>query len=346
MFLPFTSFHGLPIGALARPVEPPPPLELIAPVLARTSSDGTNPMTWTTYFEAIVVGEDYARLRWRVDGGAWTTEDDVLLDEELASALYYDNMEGGEGVLEWPLFAAATFAADELVEVQGGLRRGSETAWGNIISDTMAGAASAVFRRAEVINVSYSPGTYNLASPVTIDDGDKVLVLVHGNYNGATITFAANSGAITFTKIGSGGAAGAEAFYADTSGATSLDLALTTAGFPRGFGVHVLSIKGAAAGLPADDFFEVRSIAGQDNHDVDGGLEAPANGVMVILVGERGSNPITGWVGATEVSEVLETDWRSAVAVQTTPANATVAGQSGGGISYDNMHTVVTTWSP
>lgn len=108
---------------------------VIAPVLTQTSSAGQNPMSWSSFYEDAQIGTDYIAMRYRIDGGAWTNETDVLFDSDF----YYDHHIDGDPY-PWPLFAAETFLGGAVVDVQEGIVRDAVTTWSTTLTDTMAGS--------------------------------------------------------------------------------------------------------------------------------------------------------------------------------------------------------------
>jgi hypothetical protein len=110
-----------------------------APVLTQTSSAGANPLGWSSDYTDLIIGEDYICCRWRIDGGAYTNETNVLFDSDFF--LTY----GVDGVnYPWPLFDAQTFTAGQVVEVQEGILRDGVTTWSSTLSDTIGGPALTV----------------------------------------------------------------------------------------------------------------------------------------------------------------------------------------------------------
>jgi hypothetical protein len=110
---------------------------LTAPVLTQTSTAGTNPPEWDSDFTGYVTWDgDTQLMRWRrVNGGAWTTEAEQGLDDELLT-----------GGFTWPLFEAAKPLFGGYFEAQEQRARyvaGVEFArspWSNSIVDTISGA--------------------------------------------------------------------------------------------------------------------------------------------------------------------------------------------------------------
>ncbi len=317
-------------------------LVALKPVLTRTSSSGTNPMSWSSSYTNIAVG-DTIRLAWTangVDGAGDThvvTSDDIILASE------------GSYSFPWTAFAATTFAGGAIVTVKERIERGIySSAWSNIISDTMTSFA-VVHRRSEEIDFGYGGGPGALASPITIQSGDKVVVFLSASFNGSAMnSLTANSGAITFTEIGSTTAVNRRgyAYYADTSGVTSLNLSLAVTGSTQCITVHAVSVQGAAAGAPAGSYFERRSTTNEDPHDVDGGLALPAGGTVLSMVGEAGN---LVWSGAIEFSgsEITAvTAQHSAVAQQLTAGNITILGQPSGGSGYTTLVIANVSFSP
>lgn len=203
-------------------------------------------------------------------------------------------------------------------------------------------AYTTILRRAESVNVGFGAGPVALASPVTIESGDKVLILVYVD-SGITMSvtgITANSGAITFTSIGNStpNTDTVHAFYADTAGVTSLTLSFTLSGATSELGAQIISIKGAAAGGPVASYFEFRAAGGTDPHDVDGGLAALAGGSLISFVFGNG---VKTWTGATEYSGSEVAGAASgntmAAAEQTTAGNITILGSGSGGPSFSNM---------
>jgi hypothetical protein len=115
---------------------------LSAPILTQTSVAGTNPPEWDSDFTNYITWDgvssgDKQLMRWRrVNGGAWTTEAEQGLDDELLM-----------GGFTWPLFEAAKPLAGGYFEAQEQRARyvaGVEvarSAWSNPpIVDTLSGA--------------------------------------------------------------------------------------------------------------------------------------------------------------------------------------------------------------
>jgi hypothetical protein len=119
-------------GPVTAPVAP----TLTAPVLTLTSTSGANPPEWDAVYTDVITDRDTIRLNWRVDGGAWQSEDHLLVSDDLIN-----------GDWPWPAFAAASFPAGALVEVREAVVRDAGEVgeaisdWSNIVSDTMAAAA-------------------------------------------------------------------------------------------------------------------------------------------------------------------------------------------------------------
>lgn len=108
-----------------------------APVLTQTTAAGTNPLEWDSDFTGYISWDgvdtgDKQLMRWRrVNGGAWTTEAEQGLDDELLT-----------GGFTWPLWEAAKPLFGGYVEVQEQRARyaaGVEIArslWSNSVTDT------------------------------------------------------------------------------------------------------------------------------------------------------------------------------------------------------------------
>lgn len=111
-----------------------------APVLTQTSTATTNPLEWDSDFTDYITWDgvdtgDVQLMRWRrVNGGAWTTEAEQGLDDELLT-----------GGFTWPLWEAAKPLFGGYVEVQEQRARyvaGVETLrsqWSNALVDTLTG---------------------------------------------------------------------------------------------------------------------------------------------------------------------------------------------------------------
>lgn len=137
---------------------------LTAPALTRDGTSGANPMSWTSSYSGAMVWDaatntgDKVAMRWRVNGGAWVNH--------TTKPLTSDAIIGGS--MAWTEFAATTFAAGSVVEVQEMLLRytanvqTNSSAWSNTISDTMgAGAPPAPA-------VTFSNATADLNYEVTL----------------------------------------------------------------------------------------------------------------------------------------------------------------------------------
>lgn len=345
------DFQGIIAVATAQNAGPPD-IELVAPVLTQTSAAGGNPLAWSTAYTNLVPdASDYVNLRYRENGGAWITETPVLVTSAWVATYVVDGTRH-----PWPLYDADTFPASTLVEVQGGVTRGADaTVWSNIVGDTMAAAprVTAVHRQSAILDLAYGTGPGTM-SGVIIEAGDKVVIHVHGKFNDVpqTITaVTANSGAITFTQIGTPTAAANDrvyTFYADTAGVTSLNLSIAVGGSTQVMAVHVHSVQGAAAGTATASHHEVRNITNPDPIDLDGGLSVPANGVALLAVTNYASPSLPlDWTGATENADVnTGAVVRSATATQTVNGNVTILGQPSGGPGYGNIGITNTTWSP
>ena len=122
----------------ALPVEPAEPA--VAPVLTQTSADGENPLAWSTQFTDLIVdADDYVEMRHRVDGGAWVTEDPVLVTSDWVMDYIIDGNPRPR-----PLYDAATFAGGVTLEVQEGVTRGEDaTVWSDSLIDVMAAVVEA-----------------------------------------------------------------------------------------------------------------------------------------------------------------------------------------------------------
>lgn len=103
-----------------------------APVLTQTSDPGFNPMAWSSDYTSLIIDIDYIRCRWRIDGGAWTYETDVLYDSDFEMDYGIDG-----AAYPWPLFAAEPFATGQVIDVQEGILRNGVTAWSNTLSEEM-----------------------------------------------------------------------------------------------------------------------------------------------------------------------------------------------------------------
>lgn len=148
----------------------------VAPVLTRTSVAGTNPMSWSSDYTDLIIDTDYICCRWRVDGGAWTNETNVLFD----SAFFMDYGVDA-ATYPWPLFAAATFNGGEVIDVQEGILRAPDaTVWSTSLTDTMA--------------VTVNTGVW-------IAEGDSLT----SSATSYAEQYAAANLALTFTNIATGG---------------------------------------------------------------------------------------------------------------------------------------------
>jgi hypothetical protein len=132
-------------GAITAVVPTPP--SATAPTLTQTSVAGANPMAWESTYTDVYVDEDgiadgsnddYLTCRFRIDGGAWTDETNVLIDSDFVFTYGTD-----AAAYPWPLFSDAinALASSALVEVQEGILRGGTTTWSTILSDTIAAAS-------------------------------------------------------------------------------------------------------------------------------------------------------------------------------------------------------------
>lgn len=159
-------------------VAPVPPT---APTLTRTSTAGTNPMSWSADYPSIIPDSDYIACRWRVNGGAWTTETEVLFTSEM----WFDYLDGNWSY-PWPLFDAAVFSGGQLVEVQEGVHRGSQAiVWSATLSDTMA--ASATYTHSDIY---FSPNDFTTShtwSNIPFVAGYGIVTFIGPSVSAATI---------------------------------------------------------------------------------------------------------------------------------------------------------------
>lgn len=195
-----------------------------APVLTRTSSAGTNPMTWSAAYTGLVVGTSYITMRWRVNGGSWTNETDHLVTSDDAF-----DMGDGTASFAWPLYDAHTFSSGDLVEVQEGHKLSGTTAWSTILSDTIAGAASYA-HGGKATSATSSTAVSFTSLPFT---AGKALVALScfSNAGGTvdsvptslTLTPTGGGTSVTLTKLGSGGrsASRAVAIYVSATNITA-----------------------------------------------------------------------------------------------------------------------------
>lgn len=127
------------------------------PVLTLTSAAGAKP-SWSASYPNAVPSTDDVRARYRVNGGAWTTESWQDLTEAILVT----------GEFVWPVFHATSFSAGQLVEVQEQKGRnvggGSEnlSAWSSTISTTIA---------ATVLNDDFNDNSVDGAKWTTTDAG-------------------------------------------------------------------------------------------------------------------------------------------------------------------------------
>ncbi len=217
-------------------------------------------------------------------------------------------------------------------------------------SATTAGAAAeATHRSTQIRDYGYgsTPGT--AWDSFAIADGDKVVLHVHANENVGTITaISANSGAITFTQVGSPVSDGNDRvslWYADTSGATAIAIAFTAGSSVKGIGFTAFSVTGAASGAPAASAKSYAYAGGDDAHDIDGGLAAATDGVLLLTA----CTPNSGvgdfvWTGATEAAEVDTTPAAMSSAIQTTAAAVSIAGPNVGGLGYTPLGRIASQW--
>lgn len=133
--LAFSNIVG-PIAAI--------PAGLDAPILTLTSTPGTNPMSWSGAYNNTLMWDgagngDKVRMRFRVNGGAWATEADQVLDSDQFLLPGF----------AWPTFDATSFPGGSLVEVQEQKARfvsnveTQTSAWSTTLSDTMSGSSYA-----------------------------------------------------------------------------------------------------------------------------------------------------------------------------------------------------------
>jgi hypothetical protein len=285
--------------------------------------------------------------RHRVNGGAWVTDDPIPVDLDFVG----DHLVDGDPIV-WPLYDAATFTAGQTVGRQVGIiREGATAVWSNEVSDEMAAApaVTATHRAGVLHSFGYSSGTATI-NDIPLTAGDKVVVHVH-TISDAEGTVSGNGGAVTFTKIGesaSGTGNRSRAYYADTSGITELDLAITGSGY--GKFIEVVTLTGAAAGAPASSNFASISAAGEETHNADGGLNPEANGVCVLSMcgHDIPSGPQYVWTGATEVVEIGDATAEGSAAFKTSSGTATINGANGvpAGPGYGTLTRAATKWNP
>jgi hypothetical protein len=215
---------------------------------------------------------------------------------------------------------------------------------------------AAVHLRSALVAYSYgsSPANGTEAAKLTglaCEDGDKIVIYLDCHFNGekSVTAVTANGGTIAFTPIGAtpAGSRVAYAFYADTAGLTSLDLAIAVSGSTRAIHAHVFALRGAQTGGPDASSFERRAVTNEPQHDVDGGLSLPAGGSILLMVGSSSILPFS-FTGATAFAGSALTDAQSgsAAAEQTEAGNVTVNGKATGGLSYTTLNIVNTAWAP
>jgi hypothetical protein len=161
------------------PVWVPVILPWPAPVLTQTSAATVNPLEWDSDFTGYIVWDGSANgdkqlMRWRrVNGGAWTTEAEQGLDDELIS-----------GGFTWPLWEAAKSGGslpggyievqEQRVRYSGGVEL-LRSAWSNAIVDNLAAPAF-------VPSTLFGAGDVGYAFDTT--DGSKVFSNVGGTTAG------------------------------------------------------------------------------------------------------------------------------------------------------------------
>lgn len=132
---------------------------------------GSNPVNWNSTYPNVLVDQDYIRLKWRVNGGAWQVDTDQLLTSQKI-------LDG----FAWPLFDAAPFGAGELLEIQEFIvRNGVEGTGSNILSVTMLDLQPNAFAFTDVTGAtaqtlytsnSFTVAGINGAAPIGITGGE------------------------------------------------------------------------------------------------------------------------------------------------------------------------------
>jgi hypothetical protein len=204
---------------------------VIAPVLTLTSTAGTNPMSWSSFYEDAVIGTDYITMRYRINGGSWIDETDVLFDSNFWLTYHIDG-----DPYPWPLFAVDTFAGGDVVDVQEGIKRGGVTTWSTSLTDTMASTDATYAYGGLATSAGSSTSVSFSTLPFT---AGRALIFLTCFTNASagtdsaptslTLTPSAGGAAINCTKLGSGGRAVGRAFaiYESDSDITATNYNLT-----------------------------------------------------------------------------------------------------------------------
>ena len=187
-----------------------------------------------------------------------------------------------------------------------------------------------------------------------IADGDKLVLHVYAQENvGSLSAVTANSGAITFTQIGTTASDGnrrVSAWYADTTGVTSITPAFTVGASVYGMSFAAFSVTGAASGTAAANAISAGYVAGPETIDMDGGLAAVTDGALILTAAyEYNAAPPFTWTGATEVDETDADTAALSSAVQTTAAAVTINGAghpSVPGPGFGSLGKIATQWDP
>lgn len=312
------------------------PGEPTAPVLTQTSASGTNPIAWgTAYTDLIPDDEDYVVLRYRVDGGAWVTEDPVLVTSAWVATYIVDG-----DPHPWPFYDAAIFTAGEVVEVQGGVTRGAAaTVWSNTISDTIAGApatASIPLEKTEFFSVGYGSNTVTMTA-VPFETGVRIIFLNHSDAADRVVT-GITCGGVACTKRGELAAgAGVEVWTAPAAAAGNEDVVVTwnmSLGSTRLYAFTGIDV---GSEVPSD-FSRLLAASLPDPKVFSDTLVVPANGAGVGILRNDASTNITVANG----TELFDNNAGSAVASY---PPGTLTPEFSGGI-HNNSWGFAAAWAP
>lgn len=351
---------------------PTPTSAATAPVLARASSAGGNPLSWVGGYTAMIPDSDYIACRWRVNGGAWTYEAEHLF----TSADFLDS-EDGVAAFQWPLFKAHAFAGGDLVEVQEGVHRGTDAiVWSTVLSDTMAKVVQPAYLGGQELAYGYGSGNLSLDNPVACQDGDKVLIVWNGNVNSGispmpyptlTLKNAANNNVIATTSLGitpavngvAADAKRAQAWWVDLpAGVTSLMATINMSGSTQNARIALIALRTAKPGAPDAIIMERRTfqqpggtgavhyVNGPDLPTPANNLVPPVNGLVIDAFGCDAPGAITVNGAATKFGETIGAGGEMTFAYQRAAGDVTVPADGAGAINNAPVLIFNTKWSP
>lgn len=215
-------------------------------------------------------------------------------------------------------------------------------------------AVSVEWRGAQILDFAFG-STPKTTNPITVQDGDKVLITVDINFNtGTAVTVTAKDGNgvnVPLTLV-----SGWESifdkrkmflYYADNVAAGTLSVTAAPNASTALAAVMMVAVRTAAAGGPIAVVYEKRAVTNENPHDVDESLTAPTAGAVVTFADF--SSPVTThtYSAGTKLGEIANANNISmSTAYRTTPGDIKIQGQPSGGPGYCPVNIVATSWGP